>query len=167
MIKEKNNKIILPIEIILNGINKAKKNNNDIMMSKLIDLFKKTQEDTISFEKNSEIVSFLLIKDNLEINLETLSVGYIKAQYKNNSEIKKELKKYLFEYIRNIEEKIDNEYIVELIKENKKIYEYLKQNQKIEDFEKELYLSEKKKNKNQIINIETRKNQLIKGKAII
>lgn len=160
----KDNKITVGLLDVIRGYQKAMEEKNPIA-DELSKIFINETEDTIELDKNTPIVSFLLDKveiKNQDITLEMLITNYVRAIYKNNSEIKKKLKKYILDYMKNIEQGIDNTYIIDLIKEDKNLYKYIKQVNNEEELEDYL-IKNRKKQKENIIQLE-KDIQFIKGK---
>lgn len=159
-----NDKVSITLEQVMNGYKKALELNNQKMILELSKLFQ-TIEDTILLDKNSEVVSFLCINPKI-ITLDSLAINYVKALYKNNNEMKQKLKKYLFQYMGNIEQGIDNVYIEQQIMDDKTLYQFMKQTKNSEDLEKYLLKNcKKKQNKQQKETLE--KQPFVKGRPFI
>ena len=140
---------------VIAGYEKAKTEGNNDLANTFSQIFIKNIELD---EKDN-----LKLEGYLYITLESLMTSYIKSMYLNNSEMRGKLKKYVFDYLSNVENDIDNDYIVEMIKEDKKLYDYIRKTNTVESLEEEVRNLNRKP-----ISKETKKDiQLIKGKSYI
>lgn len=153
-------KLNLSLEQLLDLLKLVEKQKDDFLVKKIIKLYSNIEEDNVSLKLDDPLSIFLI--NHKEITIDELSTAYIRAIYKNNSEVKKKLKKYLYEYLNNLESGIDNTYIIEIIKDDKKLYDYIKEYENIKKYSTSLIKNKKQQKK--VPKLEEKK---VKGKAFI
>lgn len=124
---------IVSLADIMEAIKKAKEDNKE-MIKQLTELF--LMDETVKLDINSPIYKFIKQKkQNHIIGLEGIMASYIRALTDNNHDMKSKLKEYLFKYISNVKEGIDNEYLINIIEDDKNLLKYIKESNSIESFE--------------------------------
>lgn len=151
-------KIIFSLSDIMTAYETANKEKNTAIAQKLRTLFI-TADGEVAIAENSEVAAYLISQ---KICLESIIFSYAKALYKNNSSVKNKLKKFLFQFMENIENGIETTYLIEMIKADEELFQYISNTTTIEELKKDL---NKKKKKNVVVS--KKNNQLIKGKPFI